>query len=143
MKKIKTFKVKTLDFAGYLWTLGYRCVEVRKLGLNNAEFMFEDPNGDIRKNEIKFLEGKVTVNLTNFLYGRTQLKFASNKLPIPTIATIDRYKSIKQGDAYWYLNGAIPLAAVFAEKEPHMERLLTGNLFHSKEAAMEFAKIVK
>lgn len=143
MKNKKLFKTEILDLAAYLWLSGNPCISVKKFGINRALFCFDDSNDECKRLEQKYLTGKVEINLAQYFYARTQLKYKISRLPTPQEAKVLpnwKPKTLVLGQGYWFIQNGIAFHNVWAEKDPHITRLASGNVFDTKEAAEEFAK---
>lgn len=141
-QRIKTFKTTSLDLAALLVSEGHRCT-TRKTGFVNAEFVFES-NPAVDKLWPMFLKGQCEVNVTTFLYSRVALK---RELAMKSV----EWKQAKEGKLilnpgqfyYFIAEDGKAYKNVYANREPHIDRLVKGNAYLSMNEAQAAAMHTK
>lgn len=146
----KFIETRDLNCAAMLVSFGCFLKKLRKLGMNDTLWFFEESN-EVQKLIERFNQGKIEVNITNFLYQRFMLKSFSAKslTPIPkTVISLDSLSNkefiekIKAGTPYFHIAGDRILQEVYAERSPHIERVKQGIIFPDVTSAKFYLKNV-
>lgn len=128
------FRTTNLDLACVLVSEGYGCT-TKKLGPVSAEFVFKKES-DMEHLAQKFYRGDCEVNITAFMYSRFALK---RELAMKSVEYKQRSEGklvLTPGQFYYYLgDDGRPYKNVFANRDPHLTRLLNGNAFLSMNEA--------
>lgn len=134
---IKLLKTRNLDCAAMLTAKGIQLVKFKKIGAADVLWQFDDTK-EIRTLITKFQQGKVEINLPNYLYNRVTLKRMANHEPTPVISTNGGSNlMIKPGMPYFFLDGGEIKYSTYGFKNPvHQQRATAGNFYMSKGQAM-------
>lgn len=131
----KTYRTTNLDLACVLVAMGHVC-KTRKIGLVSAEFTFADPHGDVDDTARKFYQGDIKVNPTTFMYARFSLKRELNMKSVEWEKARPGMVVLQPGQFYYYIaSDGRAYKNVYANKEPHIERVQKGNAFLTMQEA--------
>lgn len=139
-----TYRTTNLDLACLLVALGHVC-KTRKIGLVSAEFTFADPHGDVDDAARKFYQGDSKVNPTTFMYARFSLKRELAMKAVEWEKARPGMVVLQPGQFYYFINtDGKAYKNVYANREPHIERVMKGNAFltmNEAQAAVANTKI--
>ena len=142
MKQRTHYKTTNLDLACYLVASGFAC-STRRLGPVSAEFVFPDAGSmaDIAK---KFYVGDCTVKMTAYLYARAALKRELNMKAVEWEKAKPGKVVLNPGQFYYFIaeDGKV-YRNVYANREPHVKRIMDGNAFLTLDEANAAARSVK
>lgn len=130
----KYFRTTNLDLACVLVSEGHSC-KTKKIGPINAEFFFEDEQ-DLQYKAKQFYRGECQVNPTSYMYARFSLK---RELAMKSVEWKQRSEGklvLTPGQFYYFIgDDGKPYKNVYANRTPHVERLVNGNAFLSMNEA--------
>lgn len=117
---------------------GHSLVKVKKLGVADVIWYFDDTKA-INELITKFSQGKVELNITNYLYQRMVLKRLSTFEPLP-IKTGDDIKAIRPGMLYYFIQNGKVYENLYGKAPLHQERIDAGNFYATRAAAIRALK---
>lgn len=142
MKTRKTFKTTNLDLACFFMANGFMCT-TKRLGPVSAEFVFADTDKleDLAR---KFYLGECTVKMTAYLYARAALKRELNMKAIEWEKARPGKLVLNPGQFYYFIaeDGKV-YRNVYANREPHVKRIMDGNAFLTIDEANASARDTK
>ncbi len=139
----KSFRTTNLDLACLLVSEGHVC-KTKKLGFVSAEFTFPDPHGDVDDKARKFYQGDCKVNPTTFMYARFSLKRELNMKSIEWEKARPGRVVLQPGQFYYFIaDDGKTYKNVFANRDPHLARIIKGNAFLTMNEAQAAAANTK
>lgn len=137
-------KIRTtnLDLACVLVAEGNGCI-TKKVGPVSAVFEFEE-NADTKIVAKKFYKGDCTVNVTCYMYARFSLKRELAMKAIEWERARPGKLILNPGEFYYFVaDDGKAYRNVYANREPHIQRVLKGNAFRTQNEAQAAAASTK
>lgn len=141
-KGSKFFRTTNLDLACVLVAEGNICT-TKKLGPVSAEFVFTEDT-DVSWTAKQFYRGEVEINVTSFMYARFALKRELAMKSVEWRHAKEGKLVLTPGQFYYFVgDDGRAYKNIYANRTPHVERLINGNAFLTMNEAQVVAANAK